>query len=174
MKHLGEITIYSRPVYLERVSDFSALAHVELPSKHTVLLLVADASATKAEVIYTAASRLVDRGVTYACAWGSDCERIHDVFDEVDVGAVSGDPDDFIMTTWHSDESLDEAVDFFLACAFPLDQHLDTCSWIAIIVGDATPASLVEDAIHRGISPTETTETQNNGRQATASPPPAT
>ena len=46
------------------------------------------------------------------------------------------------MTTWHSNDTLSEAVDFFLASAFPSDEHFDAASYVAIAIGDQHLRSL--------------------------------
>lgn len=161
MNRLGQITIFNRPVYFASVPDFASLSDIELPSANSVILLLADANGVDPEPIYSAASRLIERGAIYVCTWGTDCERVHDIFDEADVGDGTNDSDEFIMTTWHADDSLDEAVDFFLTCAFPLDQHLDTCSWAAITIGDYASPSSVEETIKRAITANESNEAQN-------------
>jgi hypothetical protein len=40
------------------------------------------------------------------------------------------------MSTWHSDETLEDAIWYLLYCAFPLDDEIDTTSYVAIAVGD--------------------------------------
>ena len=152
MEIIGKVTIYNKPVYSASVSDFTNLTNLEMPTSWSVILLVADATSIDPELIYAAASRLIERGAIFVCTWGPDCERVHDIFDEADVGDGNSDPDDFIMTTWHTDDSLLEVVEFFLTCAFPLDWHLDECSWVAVTIGDSTPASSVEKAIRLGLN----------------------
>ncbi|WP_199228310.1 MULTISPECIES: hypothetical protein [unclassified Caulobacter] len=73
-----------------------------------VLVLEAPAETTwRAEV----AAWLARSGCRYALAWGTDCEAWHDAIDDA---AFPGDPpdDDFIMTTWHDDEPLEEVAWF--------------------------------------------------------------
>ncbi|WP_334184471.1 DUF7684 family protein [Novosphingobium sp.] len=66
------------------------------------------------------ASWLVDRGCLYFIAWGVACEDWHDavdwtVLEAFDFGEI---PDDrFVMTTWHSKETLPEALWFAENCA---------------------------------------------------------
>jgi hypothetical protein len=43
--------------------------------------------------------------------WGPDCEQTHDLIDEM-VVADGSDPDRFLMTSWHADETLDDAREF--------------------------------------------------------------
>lgn len=64
----------------------------------------------------------------YFCSWGPDCERLHDIVDEVLVGDDIGEQKfagpqsgDVIMTTWHAKHRLEDAIDFFATCAVPTD-----------------------------------------------------
>jgi hypothetical protein len=66
--------------------------------------------------------------MVYFCSWGSDCARFHDIVDDVLLGddlseqKFSGPKTgDVVMTTWHADETLEEALDFFTTCAVPTD-----------------------------------------------------
>jgi hypothetical protein len=64
---------------------------------------------------------LVESGCLYAVTWGRDCEKWHDSVDganlrEFDYGDI---PDDrFVMTTWHENRPLREALWFAGQCAF--------------------------------------------------------
>jgi hypothetical protein len=66
---------------------------------------------------------LVDRGLVYFCAWGRECKALHDAVDMCDIEPQknSGNPDFFIMTTWHDDEPLEEALWFFQTLALPTE-----------------------------------------------------
>jgi hypothetical protein len=56
---------------------------------------------------------LARNGCRYFLAWGQDCELWHDVMDETAVAFFGGDDgENFIMTTWHEDEPLAEAMWF--------------------------------------------------------------
>lgn len=70
----------------------------------------------------------LNKGMVYFCSWGPECERFHDIVDEVIIGddlseqEFSGpNTSDVVMTTWHDDETLEEALDFFATCAVPTD-----------------------------------------------------
>ncbi len=56
--------------------------------------------------------------VVLVCIVGEDCQKVEDVIDELIVGDGS-DPDRFLVTTSHADESLDEVR------AFAEDWRLD-------------------------------------------------
>ena len=135
------------PLYSEFVTDFSALEHMSLPSSHTVLLLVADASGVRTDVIARVADRLLAAGLIWVCVWGPDCERVHDIFDEVYAGDGSAQPAFTLMGTWHDDEPLEEAIWFFIECAFPLGTEIETTSYLAITIGDADWAATVQHAL---------------------------
>lgn len=71
---------------------------------------------------------LVDGGCLYAVAWGTECEEWHNavdwaVLETFDYGDI---PDDkFVMTTWHVNEPLTEALWFAGNCASHPDVELE-------------------------------------------------
>jgi hypothetical protein len=105
---------------------------IKASSPNFGLLLAFNAEAVKSEEISEAAAKLVEKGLAYLCAWGPDCERVHDLFDEAAQkknGELTGD--DVIMTTWHENETLIEALWFFLHAAFPTQSFQANClDWI--------------------------------------------
>ena len=109
-----------------------------------------DASGLSSGEVAAAALKLITLNLDYVCVWGPDCERVHDLIDEV---IVKWDLDHeeelkFIMTTWHDDEPLNEATWFFLNCAWP--QNTSTPSktdWIAVSVKHPEWAAEVQSII---------------------------
>ncbi|MEQ1716003.1 MAG: hypothetical protein ABL907_08470 [Hyphomicrobium sp.] len=76
------------------------------------------------------ARQLIGAGAFYVCTWGIDCERMHDAVDNAGMEREQLEPRSLeeypvVMTTWHSKESLDEALWFFKALAFHPDLALD-------------------------------------------------
>jgi hypothetical protein len=134
-------------LYSEFVPDFAALVDLRLPSAHTVLLIAADSSAVHTDIVGDVAEHLFARGLIYVCVWGPDCERVHDIFDEVYVGDASSVPDHSFTSTWHDDEPLDEALWFFLQCAIPDEADLSSSSFVAVTVGNADWAASVQHAL---------------------------
>jgi hypothetical protein len=120
---------------------------MSLPSAHTVLLIAADAHGVSVDVIACVAKRLLSSGLIYVCVWGPDCERVHDIFDEVHVGDGCTEPSFTLMSTWHAKESLDEAIWFFIRCAFPLDTEIEATSYVAVTVGHTDWAEAVNGAL---------------------------
>ena len=102
LRPLSVDTIFGRQLFHLSVRDIADLPpHLNLPSRHFALLLAWDAKEFSSKLISNLASRLADEGLAYLCTWGSDCERVHDVFDEtlverdIDAGVKS-----LVMTTW--------------------------------------------------------------------------
>ncbi len=134
-------------LFSEFVTDFAALEHLSFPSAHTVLLIAADARSVQVDTISRVAERFLVSGLVYVCVWGPDCERVHDIFDEVHVGDGSTEPDFTLMSTWHADEPVEEALWFFLQCAFPPDTPIETTSYVVVTIGNPDWATRVEDAL---------------------------
>ena len=83
--------------------------------------------------LYAFVERLLRAGAVYVCAWGPDCERVHDTVDDVHLAANLFSPDTpTLMTTWHSKEPLAETIWYALNCALPSDEYDEGC---AAIVG---------------------------------------
>jgi hypothetical protein len=77
--------------------------------KYFTLLLAWDSSRSNDRRIGEVFRTLVKDGLAYFCAWGLNCEAIHDVVDAacIDVGVGLGENDHLCITTWHSEESLE-------------------------------------------------------------------
>src|SRR5205085_2256625 len=77
---------------------------------------------------------LLRAGCAYFCAWGPDCGRVHDIMDDVIVGRNPPESSfDAIMTTWHAEELLPQALDFFFTWTEPYDAFIDECRTALII-----------------------------------------
>jgi hypothetical protein len=81
--------------------------------------------------------------MVYMCAWGRNCERFHDIVDEVvaedEVGErkfVGPTANDVVMTTWHENETLEQALDFFTKSALPTDGFLADSNFRLVICVD--------------------------------------
>ena len=90
------------------------------------LFVAADISNVGIDVVSQFAAAALNKGMVYFCAWGRDCEKFHDIVDEVVVNDELGErrfvgptANDTVMTTWHDDETLEEALDFFVTLAVP-------------------------------------------------------
>ncbi len=138
LEDFGINQVSERQIYfleLPGLSDLSASLH--LSSRYFTLLLACDARHISNDVIAQAAGSLIKQGLVYVCAWGADCARVEDIFDEV---IVEINPDEteksVIMTTQHDDESLDEALWYLLYVAFAADDYEEDCRAEVIAVVD--------------------------------------
>ncbi|HMD76630.1 MAG TPA: hypothetical protein VKG86_04565 [Terracidiphilus sp.] len=95
-------------------------------SKYFTLLLAWDAPEMEQEKLMELLQPLVDCGLAYLCAWGSQCEEVHDAVDmcvakrEKEIGQA----DYTVMTTWHEDEPLKEVLWYFRTLAIPAEGHV--------------------------------------------------
>jgi hypothetical protein len=123
------------------LSDFRWPSSIYPPSRRFRLLVAADVTTLETDAISKFASAALNCGMVYFCAWGPDCERLHDLVDEVIVNDELGErrftgpnANDVIFTTWHSKEGLSEALDFFITCAEPTEGFLADSSYRLVIV----------------------------------------
>jgi hypothetical protein len=142
--HIGPDDITDRELYFIAASDFAALPEsFGFLSAHFVVLLVADVTQIADQTLSSFARALLRAGCSYFCAWGPGCERAHDLFDQECLSTPA-----VIMTTWHENESLDDALWFFLRTSWPDDAYFDTTrAAIAITIGSAEWAAHVERRI---------------------------
>jgi hypothetical protein len=118
---------------------------LQLSSSRFRLFVAADISGVSIEAMSEFSSAALSRGMGYFCAWGCDRERFHDIVDEVVVedglserSFVGPTANDVVMTTWHNnDETLQEALDFFIASAVPTGGFVvDSSFRLVICVGN--------------------------------------
>jgi hypothetical protein len=132
----------------DSATDLSTQLHVG--SKYFVAVIACDATTVPANDIASMARRLLDAGCVYFCCWGNECERVHDVIDEEYArgGTHISDDGSHIMTTWHADKPLSEALWFGLNAAFPDDRFFDACrSLVAVCIGNHAWAMEIEHAL---------------------------
>lgn len=116
------------------VSSFEEISSVLEPVSTNYCLLVAiDATSITNEALRETARSLLERGLAYFCVWGSDCERVHD---QLDLERTQEETlNTTVMTTWHSDGSLSEALWFFANCVEPAEGFTTDCTdWVAVSV----------------------------------------
>jgi hypothetical protein len=123
-------------------------------SKYFTLLMAWNVPEIEHDKLMALFQPLVDRGLAYFCSWGNRCEEVHDAVDAcVTAREQAIGPDDYVlMTTWHDDEPLEEALWFFNICAIPAEDHvLSNFDRFAVAVGN--PGWAVE--IERLLAQTE-------------------
>lgn len=98
-------------------------------SKYFSLGLFVDSSRFRNEEVHAFARECFTKGLSYLVAWGPDCERVHDLFDDELIDKRGNDryvpagssSDDVVITTWHANEPLAKALFYFVYCAYPTE-----------------------------------------------------
>lgn len=143
---LGTDDVSGRELFVARCVAPADAADLELPECRFVCLLAWDAEAVSAAVAGGIARHLIAQGCVYICVWGPDCERVHDIFDEVDV-EVHRESKAVVMSTWHHDEPLSDAIWFALNNAFPDEAYAEHCkAAVGLSIGNGAWASEIEEA----------------------------
>jgi len=136
VENIGRNNVSERQLFVLSLPHISDLPEaLNLQSKYFGVLLACDAKRIDDDAILNLARSLIAQGMRYFVSWGSDCERVHDLFDSV---IIETDPheteDSVIMTMWLEKESLDEALWQFLYVAFPANDYWEDCQAELIIV----------------------------------------
>lgn len=128
----------ARDVWLCTATSLSNVSEAIGPRVRTpfVLFVAADATGANDDEVRAQATKLVELGMVYACLWGPACNRVEDLVDAAAVAVNPHETDaDVIMTTAHPDETLEDAVWYFMNCAWPASRYERICSdWIAVSV----------------------------------------
>ena len=103
VEHIGVDIIHGRQLFLTTLADSWDWADPMID--RFVLFTGADATSASDAQIASYAQASIASGCAYVCCWGPDCERVHDTFD---LAAA----DQFVCSTWHSDESMADAMHF--------------------------------------------------------------
>lgn len=100
------------------------------PNVSPFILFVAAEASQDAEVeIRRFAVEAVDAGCAYLCAWGEGCSFVHDMFD-----LASIDANRFVLSSWHSDEALSDALWFALCDAWPDEDEFPSAAAAAVVL----------------------------------------
>jgi hypothetical protein len=135
------------------VEEIEQLAQRLQPCKRYFTLFLAwDAQAADQAQLRKWMQPLVDRGLIYFCAWGRECKAVHDAVDICDIEREkrSENPDFIIMTTWHDDEPLEEALWFFQMLALPTEESIaGNFDRLAVAVGNPHWAEEMRDYLSK-------------------------
>jgi hypothetical protein len=119
-------------------NNLDELADKILPTSPNFALFIAmDPQSIADEKVKDFAKSLFSRGLASFSAWGPECEKVHDLFDAADAEVHPGKPtcEDFIMTTWHSRESLKSALWGFVHAGMTASNYEQTCKeWIIAVL----------------------------------------
>jgi hypothetical protein len=93
-----------------------------------------DAQNQPVDVIAAFSNQLISAGCAFIGFWGPGCERVHDIFDEEEVGDGSGPMDaPIIVTTWHENESWPDTLDFLMDLGAPVKSLSPGCHDLIIL-----------------------------------------
>lgn len=131
---------FERQIFFLPLESLETLpSELRLPTPHFVLFLACDIERLSDDEVYNFAEKMILFGTAYMCAWGKGCIRVDDSFDTVCVMREMNEEKQFphIMTTWHTNESLDEALWFALNVAYPDEKFVNSCaSTLVVSVGN--------------------------------------
>lgn len=136
------------PLYEESVDSLVELLDVQYPTKYFVLLLAADYSIISSTEITNVAKKLIDKGLSYICAWGPECKKAHDAFDNANIlWQEENGKELHVMSTWHTNEELEETIWFAIYDAMVDDEYWDECSTIFVSVNNENWAKTIEASL---------------------------
>ena len=124
------------PVYTLEVKSLLEIYDVDFPSRYFTLLLTANYSDVNTIEFAELSKTLIGRGLRYACSWGRESTLGDNGFDLGNILRQEENQSDLhIMTTWH-DESVADAIWFWLYNAYPDDEFWPECSSILVNVSN--------------------------------------
>jgi hypothetical protein len=135
MEYLGRLAVYEGNPQLWLISAEN-LASIPDQLTHSspffALFTAMDLSLSEIQASEPSAVLLVNAGLAYFCAFGKNCEALHDRIDDADVARIEATPErdydsDVVMTTWHSKHTLHQALWYFINCANPTDRYSQGC-----------------------------------------------
>jgi len=129
---------------LDSVEDWPE--RVALPkSPHFVLFLALGGEELADDDVTALAERCLEQGMVYLSVWGPESERVHDLFEEA---AAERDPDadadTVVLSEWHDEEPLSQAVLYAVSSAWPASAYEKTCAaTLVVVVGNPDAADQV-------------------------------
>jgi len=149
MKLIGKNRISEKNIYLSLLPEINTSSFPELPNQYFGAFLACHAKSFSDQAILEFADYLVKRGLAYVDCWGEDCERVHDLFDDVIIRNDPAETNESVrLTTWHSNTTLDEALWNFLNVSFPAADYWDECKTeVIVIVGNIDWARQIQTRV---------------------------
>jgi hypothetical protein len=130
---------------LPALTDFPE--RLSLSGPRFACLLAWDARGVGVVDVSRFARKLLDSGAVYICCWGPDCERVHDIIDQEEIGPNPPPvADRVVMTTWHANQPLAEAIWYVLHC-YPDEAYATGyASTIGVAIGSREWADEIRSA----------------------------
>lgn len=134
-RHLVLLATPDLAAAAEAVRDLRATYEV---ADGFAILVALDAEGEPVQAIADLATECNELGLFWVSTWGPACERVHDIFDELDVSRLLHQPAglyDVIMSTWHDNEPFRETLQFFWGAASPGPQRRGGALRLVLTVG---------------------------------------
>ena len=136
-----------RSLHILSIPSAAELPSFEVESEYFGVLLVWDSIGKSKDELVAVGKKLIDQGAVYICCWGPGCEYVHDAIDHADL-ENDRPGTSVLMTTWHDDEPLSEALWFFLNTAFPHELYESGCrASIAIVIDNQSWADECSESL---------------------------
>jgi hypothetical protein len=135
-RYLGDHHNSRRRLLLLNLIEFDAPYSLpEINGRYFACFCAMDATPLQGVKLSEFCSRLLQLRCAYFCAWGPACERVHDAMDERVVGDTPPESTvGCVMTTWHADEPMEQAFEFFLNSTWPDERYAPDGCQAALIV----------------------------------------
>ena len=129
----------NREIYLLSLDSVSDRDWTRCGRGQFVCFCAMDAREVSDTEIAGLCSHLLQLGCAYFCAWGPDCERVHDLMDQENISAHPMGDRGVLMTTWHANDDLQDALFFLLNCTDPDENYAPNGCDSALIVAIGRP-----------------------------------
>ena len=139
-------------------ASFQWPSDLQVPSKYFRLFVAANATNVPTEQISRFVEESHRKGMVYFCTWGPDCERVHDIADEVLADQKIFGPllftpithNDTVMTTWHDDDTLEDALESFVSNSCPTESYVkESDMWLVFSVANSAWTSSIREQIRK-------------------------
>jgi hypothetical protein len=134
-------------VHCASLADWQPTAE-DFPGGYALLVAI-DAAQWSIDDGLAFARRCIETGCASVSIWGTECEVLHDLFDEEDAcSALYDQTAAVLMTAWHADDLLESAIDFFIEHDIVADDwpsRPKLC--VGLAIGASHLASRIEDLL---------------------------
>ncbi len=132
------------PIYSHWVDEVGKINEIKFPTECVALFLSAYFSKISGSGLVDIAKVAILKGIHYICCWGNECEKAHDCFDEANVILqVDEGFERHVFSTWHANETIDEALWFCIFNATPEDEYWPKCSTLVLGIGKHVSPNLL-------------------------------
>ncbi len=141
----GDSPLYA--CHLSKASD--GLPELSFDTPYFLCLIGGDFTKVPTVDLVHLISELLARGACYFVCWGTGCESFHDLIDDFLIGDDRYSSEDtVIMTTWHPDDSVEEALFYLLCAAWPSQGYADQASAkLALLINEPATYDVVSAAL---------------------------